>query len=171
MPLFAHPSLPRLLRPAFLITHPWLPHRRPCPQPPPAGQGAFGNMCRGGHMYAPTKTWRRWHRKINVNQKRYAVVSAIAASALPALVMARGHKIDAVPEVPLVVSDAAGESRSSSLDVVLTMMGQSTCVGFEQLGEKAGSGGDGLGERGGGEARQRREGAIVQRACCPPFLH
>jgi hypothetical protein len=21
----------------------------------PAGQGAFGNMCRGGHMYAPTK--------------------------------------------------------------------------------------------------------------------
>lgn len=39
----------------------------------------------------------------------YAVVSAIAASALPALVMARGHKIEAVPEVPLVVSDAAGE--------------------------------------------------------------
>jgi ribosomal protein L4 len=37
-----------------------------------AGQGAFGNMCRGGHMFAPTKTWRRWHRKININQKRYA---------------------------------------------------------------------------------------------------
>jgi large subunit ribosomal protein L4e len=67
-------------------------------------------MCRGGHMYAPTKTWRRWHRKININQKRYAVVSAIAASALPALVMARGHKIDGVAEVPLVVSDAAGEA-------------------------------------------------------------
>ena len=41
--------------------------------------------------------------------RSYAVVSAIAASALPALVMARGHKIEAVPEVPLVVSDAAGE--------------------------------------------------------------
>nr|KYP57070.1 60S ribosomal protein L4-1 [Cajanus cajan] len=37
-----------------------------------AGQGAFGNMCRGGRMFAPTKIWRRWHRKINVNQKRYA---------------------------------------------------------------------------------------------------
>ena len=35
-----------------------------------AGQGAFGNMCRGGRMFAPTKTWRRWHRKINVNLKR-----------------------------------------------------------------------------------------------------
>lgn len=25
-----------------------------------AGQGAFGNMCRGGRMFAPTKIWRRW---------------------------------------------------------------------------------------------------------------
>lgn len=24
-----------------------------------AGQGAFGNMCRGGHMYSPTKARRR----------------------------------------------------------------------------------------------------------------
>lgn len=35
-----------------------------------AGQGAFGNMCRGGRMFAPTKTWRRWHRKVSINQKR-----------------------------------------------------------------------------------------------------
>merc|ERR1711990_1338596 len=68
-----------------------------------AGQGAFGNMCRGGRMFNPTKTWRKWHRKINVNQRRYAVCSALAASALPSLVMARGHKIDNVPECPLVV--------------------------------------------------------------------
>jgi large subunit ribosomal protein L4e len=73
----------------------------------PTGQAAFGNMVRGGHMFAPTKTWRKWHRKININQKRYAVVSALAASALPALVMARGHRIESVPEVPLVISDAA----------------------------------------------------------------
>ncbi|CAI9783209.1 unnamed protein product [Fraxinus pennsylvanica] len=45
-----------------------------------AGQGAFGNMCRGGRMFAPTKIWRRWHRAVNVTQKRHAVVSAIAAS-------------------------------------------------------------------------------------------
>jgi large subunit ribosomal protein L4e len=61
-----------------------------------AGQGAFGNMCRGGRMFAPTKVWRRWHRKININQKRYAVVSALAASALPSLVLARGHRIEQV---------------------------------------------------------------------------
>lgn len=55
-------------------------------------------------MFAPTKVWRKWHRKINLNQRRYAVCSALAASACPPLVMARGHKIDAVPEMPLVVS-------------------------------------------------------------------
>merc|ERR1711896_104294 len=71
-----------------------------------AGQGAFGNMCRGGRMFNPTKTWRKWHRKINTNQKRYAVCSALAASALPSLVMARGHKVDQVPECPLVVDSA-----------------------------------------------------------------
>merc|ERR1711963_1158158 len=71
-----------------------------------AGQAAFGNMCRSGRMFNPTRTWRKWHRKINTNQKRFAVVSALAASALPSLVLARGHKIDEVPEIPLVVEDA-----------------------------------------------------------------
>ncbi|XP_058467398.1 large ribosomal subunit protein uL4 [Malaya genurostris] len=70
-----------------------------------SGQGAFGNMCRGGRMFAPTKTWRRWHRKININLKRYALVSAIAASGVPALVQSRGHVIDGLSELPLVVSD------------------------------------------------------------------
>jgi len=74
-----------------------------------AGQAAFGNMCRSGHMFNPTRTWRKWHRKINTNQKRYAVASALAASALPSLVLARGHRISEVPEVPLVL-DTATES-------------------------------------------------------------
>merc|ERR1712141_224881 len=70
-----------------------------------SGQGAFGNMCRGGRMFAPTKVWRRWHRKVNVAQKRYAMVSAIAATGVPALVMAKGHRVEHIPEVPMVVSD------------------------------------------------------------------
>merc|ERR1712157_13028 len=78
------------------------------------GQGAFGNMCRGGRMFAPTKIWRRWHRKINTKQRRNAVCSALAASAVPALVMARGHKIDEVPEIPLVVEDAIESTKKSA---------------------------------------------------------
>merc|ERR1711966_468033 len=71
-----------------------------------SSQGAFGNMCRGGRMFAPTKIWRKWHSKSNLNERRFAVCSALAASALPSLVMARGHKIDEVPELPLVLSNA-----------------------------------------------------------------
>jgi len=70
-----------------------------------SGQGAFGNMCRGGRMYAPLKVWRKWHRKINLKQRRYALVSALAASGVPSLVLARGHAIESVPEIPLVLSD------------------------------------------------------------------
>uniref|UniRef100_A0A2R8MNT4 Large ribosomal subunit protein uL4 n=1 Tax=Callithrix jacchus TaxID=9483 RepID=A0A2R8MNT4_CALJA len=51
-----------------------------------SGQGAFGNI-------------------VNTTQKRYAICSALAASALPALVMSKGHRVEEVPELPLVVED------------------------------------------------------------------
>ncbi|AJU58566.1 AQG_2a_G0009090.mRNA.1.CDS.1 [Saccharomyces cerevisiae] len=69
-----------------------------------SGQGAFGNMCRGGRMFAPTKTWRKWNVKVNHNEKRYATASAIAATAVASLVLARGHRVEKIPEIPLVVS-------------------------------------------------------------------
>lgn len=54
-------------------------------------------------MFSPLKVFRKWHRRISRDQRRYATVGAVAASAVPALVMARGHKIDEVNEFPLVV--------------------------------------------------------------------
>lgn len=72
-----------------------------------AGQAAFGNMCRSGRMFAPTKIWRKWHVKINQGQKRFATASAVAASGVAPLLLARGHKISTIPEVPLVVDSAA----------------------------------------------------------------
>ena len=74
-------------------------------------------MCRKGRMFAPTKTWRCWHHKININQRRYAMCSALAATALPPLIMARGHRIDKTAEVPLVVSDGV-ETLSKTKDAV-----------------------------------------------------
>lgn len=65
-------------------------------------------------MFAPTKTWRKWHRRINSSQKRYAVASALAASAVPSLVMARGHVIDEVPEVPLVMDNTIESTTKTS---------------------------------------------------------
>jgi len=89
-----------------------------------SGQAAFGNMCRKGRMFAPTKVWRKWHKKINTTQKRYAVASALAASAIPALVMARGHVVNEVPEVPLVLEDKFESLQKTSKAVgVLNALG------------------------------------------------
>ncbi|KAI8609821.1 ribosomal protein L4 domain-containing protein [Chytriomyces sp. MP71] len=82
-----------------------------------AGQAAFGNMCRGGRMFAPTKTWRKWHVKTNLNQKRFATASAVAASALPSLVLARGHKVEQIHEIPLVL-EAGVESINKTKDAI-----------------------------------------------------
>ena len=83
-----------------------------------AGQGAFGNMCRKGGMYAPLKTWRRWHRKVNLKQKRHAVASALAASAVTPLVLARGHRIQEVPELPLVLDNLNAETTKTLLSTL-----------------------------------------------------
>ncbi|KAJ6843684.1 uncharacterized protein M6B38_295400 [Iris pallida] len=81
-------------------------------------------MCRGGRMFAPTKIWRRWHRRVNVNQRRFAVVSALAASSVPSLVLARGHKIESVPELPLVVSDSIESVEKTSAAIkILNQIG------------------------------------------------
>jgi len=115
-----------------------------------AGQGAFGNMCRGGRMFAPTKTWRKWHRKISVNQRRYATVSALAASALPSLVLARGHKIEKVPEIPLVVSDARVNTleRTAAAAALLEELGASADIEHVKNSRKV--------RRGKGKMRNRR---------------
>jgi large subunit ribosomal protein L4e len=83
-----------------------------------SGQGAFGNMCRKGRMFAPTKIWRRWHVSVNVDQKRYATCSALAASAVAPLVLARGHRISQIAEVPLVVADNDINGISKTKDAV-----------------------------------------------------
>eukprot|EP00753_Platysulcus_tardus_P000337 PLAT10331.1.p1 GENE.PLAT10331.1~~PLAT10331.1.p1 ORF type:complete len:366 (-),score=124.08 PLAT10331.1:177-1178(-) len=114
-----------------------------------AGQGAFGNMCRGGRMFAPTRIWRKWHKKINKNQRRFAVASALAASALTALVEARGHRISDVPELPLVIgNEAEGIKRTADAYKLLTAIGASADVDKAKASRKI--------RAGKGKARNRR---------------
>lgn len=70
-----------------------------------SGQATFGNMCRKARMFAPLKIWRKWHAKANITQRRHAIASALAASACTPLVMARGHRVNGVPELPLVLDN------------------------------------------------------------------
>lgn len=71
-----------------------------------SGQGANGNMCRAGRMAHPLRTWRRWHRKVNLKQRRHALAAAIAATAVTPLVLARGHRVTQVPQLPLILQDS-----------------------------------------------------------------
>jgi len=115
-----------------------------------AGQGAFGNMCRGGRMFAPTKTWRKWHRKINVNQKRFALASAVSASGVPSLVTARGHRIDELSEIPLVISNDSVENITKTKQAVnlLKSIGAYADIKKVKASRKL--------RRGSGKARNRR---------------
>lgn len=76
------------------------------------------------------------HRHVNVNQKRYAVASALAATAVPALVMARGHRVEEVPELPLVV-DTSLESCTKTQSALATLKALGADVEVDKVGSKA----------------------------------
>ncbi|EAN32851.1 Ribosomal protein L4/L1 family protein [Theileria parva strain Muguga] len=82
-----------------------------------SGQAAYANFCRAGGMFAPTKTWRRWHRKLNLKERRLALASAVSATAVVPLVMSRGHRVESVPELPLVLDDTV-ENLTKTRDAV-----------------------------------------------------
>jgi len=83
-----------------------------------SGQATFGNMCRKARMFAPLKIWRKWHAKCNNTQRRHAVATALAASACTPLVMARGHHIGSVPELPLVVNNQMGAEGTTTSKLI-----------------------------------------------------
>jgi len=119
-------------------------------------------------MFAPTKIWRRWHRKINVSQKRFAVCSALAASALPSLVLARGHRIAAVPEIPLVVSNDSVAEISKTKQAVSLLKGIHAYKDVEKVKDSRAI------RRGKGKMRNRRRvqrrGPLVVYAKKGPLL-
>ncbi len=70
-----------------------------------AYKGAFVPQAVGGRRAHPPKTTKKIYEKINKKEKRLAIRSAIAATKDSELVKARGHKIDGVSELPLIVED------------------------------------------------------------------
>ena len=70
-----------------------------------AGRGAFVPMAVGGRQAFPPLPEKKITKKINVKEKRKAIISAIATTAVKELVEARGHVIKNVPQIPLVLED------------------------------------------------------------------
>ncbi|MBS7288842.1 MAG: 50S ribosomal protein L4 [Candidatus Freyarchaeota archaeon] len=91
---------------------------------PAAGRGAFVPMAVGGRRAHPPKSERVFIEKINRKEKKLATCSAIAATADSELVKGRGHRIDSIPEIPLVVTDDIQKLKSArEFREVLTALG------------------------------------------------
>ncbi|MFX1482803.1 MAG: 50S ribosomal protein L4 [Promethearchaeota archaeon] len=70
-----------------------------------ANKAAFAPGTVGGRVAHPPEARKVIVERINTNENRLAIRSAIAASANPEFVRARGHKIDNVSQIPVIVSD------------------------------------------------------------------
>lgn len=94
--------------------------------------------------------------------RRYATVSALAASSVPALLMARGHQVSTVPEVPLVINSSVFEgaaiAKTSAALGLLKSIGASADVDKVKKSRKLRAG---KGKLRGRRHRQRRGPLIV----------
>lgn len=66
---------------------------------------AFVPFARGGRRAHPPKVEKIIWEDINKKERKLALMSAIAATANYDLVRARGHIIDNIPQIPLIVED------------------------------------------------------------------
>ncbi|MDI6806195.1 MAG: 50S ribosomal protein L4 [Candidatus Aenigmarchaeota archaeon] len=65
----------------------------------------FAPMVKGGRRAHPPKVEKIWRVKINKKERRKAIRSAIASTACKECVLARGHKVEKVEKLPIVVDD------------------------------------------------------------------
>nr|AJS13089.1 50S ribosomal protein L4P [uncultured archaeon] len=66
----------------------------------------FAVQAVGGHGAFPPRSEKITVKNINKKEKRFAIRSGIAATAVKEIVKARGHIIDGIPEIPIVLDDA-----------------------------------------------------------------
>jgi large subunit ribosomal protein L4e len=70
-----------------------------------SGRAAFAPGTVHGRAGHPPTSEKRIVKKISKKERRLALFSAIAATASKELVASRGHSIEDVPEIPLIVTD------------------------------------------------------------------
>lgn len=64
--------------------------------------GAFAPGTTGGRRAHPPKVSKKWEQKINVKERRKAIRSAIAATAIKEIVQKRGHR---TKEAPIIIAN------------------------------------------------------------------
>lgn len=79
-----------------------------------------------GRRAHPPKAEKIWSQKVNIKEKRLAIRSAIAATALKEVVERRGHALGEIKSFPLVIEDSLeGIKSTSAAEEALKKMGLS----------------------------------------------
>ncbi|MEM1581807.1 MAG: 50S ribosomal protein L4 [candidate division WOR-3 bacterium] len=89
-----------------------------------SSRAAFAPGIVGGRLAHPPVVEKKIYKKIPKKEKRLALFSAIAASAQKEIVEARGHVVNNIPDIPLVVTDdLESVKRAKDLKKVLVSLG------------------------------------------------
>jgi len=84
-------------------------------------------QAKGGRQAHPPKVEKVWQESINKKERKLATRSAIAATAVRDLVVNRGHRIDNIKQLPIVVLDNMQEMKKSK-----ELVSFLTAIGLEQ---------------------------------------
>jgi len=93
------------------------------------GRAAFAPGTVGGRQGHPPKVETRIVKEIPKKEKHLALLSAIAATASKETVASRGHEVEGVLEIPLIVTDTLAElTKTSEVEEALTNLGLLTDI-------------------------------------------
>ncbi len=128
------------------------------------GQAAFVPQAVGGRRCHPPKVEKILYERINKKERLKALMSAIGASANPEIVKNRGHIIDEVPSIPLIV-DNEFENLKKTKEVLETFKN----LGLEKDVERAKNGikiRSGIGKLRGRKYRKPKSVLVVVSGLC-----
>lgn len=89
-----------------------------------SGRAKFAPSTVGGRQPQPPTSQKNIVKHINKKEAKLALLSAIAATANKATVKSRGHQIENVPQIPMVVTDDIQElKRAKEFEEALALLG------------------------------------------------
>src|SRR4030067_2123231 len=88
------------------------------------GRAAFAPSTVKGRQPHPPRVEKKILKSIPKKEAKLALISAIAATAQKETVAARGHKVEGVPQIPVIVDDAIeGLTKAKEVEETLTNLG------------------------------------------------
>jgi large subunit ribosomal protein L4e len=89
-----------------------------------SGKADFAVQAVGGHLSTPPKSEKVTIKRINKKERHLAIRSGIAATANKEIVTARGHNIEGVTQLPIVLDDALEEvQKTKEIKDIFTKIG------------------------------------------------